>query len=117
MALLVQPHLGARLGGVMTTRAPGRPNCLEVAVSGTGPQGVVDGEDAAMWWVDRRTAAVSSRTGRGATDTPSTELPGDLVSGLIEASATCEGLFGGPQQIEWLHDGEGLWILQSRPAG
>jgi phosphoenolpyruvate synthase/pyruvate phosphate dikinase len=34
---------------------------------------------------------------------------------IFELGLRIEGLMGGPQDIEWAFDSQGLWILQSRP--
>jgi pyruvate,water dikinase len=110
MALLVQPRLSATVGGVLMTRAQGRPGCLSVVLSAEGPQAVVDGGDAQSWLIERETAAVLASSG------PALGAPADLALRLVEVAELSERLFGAPQQIEWLADGGQTWILQSRPS-
>lgn len=39
----------------------------------------------------------------------------DMIQALIDVCKTIEQYFKIPQDIEWAHDGNRLWILQSRP--
>ncbi len=41
--------------------------------------------------------------------------PDPLVSRVADSAVRVEDLFGKPVEIEWLHDGERLWLLQATP--
>lgn len=113
IAVLVQPQLEPRLGGVLFGADPvtGRTDRLVAAVVEGGPDRLVSGEvDGARY--------VLTRTGRQLeADQP---IAGGLSRRLrrqLAALATrVADVFGGPQDVEWAldHD-ERLWLLQSRP--
>lgn len=44
-----------------------------------------------------------------------TEGPDGLLSPIAAAALDVEAIFGAPQDVEWAHDGEQLWVVQARP--
>ena len=110
LAVLVQPLLHARVGGVLFGIDPvsGRRDHLVLAASEEGPVGLVQGE------IDGETATLSRRGRLLAGSSPLG--PADLRR-LAHLSRRVNALFGGPQDVEWAIDADGrLWLLQSRPV-
>ena len=113
MAVLVQPQLSPRWGGVLFGADPvsGRTDRLLVSAVEGGPDSLVSGLD------DGWTAVLSPRGRvlevRGAVDLA---LPRSALRELARLAGRARDAFGGPQDIEWAigHDGT-LWLLQSRP--
>jgi pyruvate,water dikinase len=110
LAVLVQPFLDARVGGVLFGVDPvsGRDDRLVVAAAEGGPvalvQGETDGEQATL-------------TRRGRLVSGSSSLPRRDLRRLARLARKAATRFGGPQDVEWAIDGEGeLWLLQSRPV-
>jgi rifampicin phosphotransferase len=113
MAVLIQPQLAPRWGGVLFGADPvtGRSDRLVVSAVEGGPDALVSGR-VAGW-----TAALSPR-GRllddQGGDTP--PLPRRSLRALAGLARRAAAAFGGPQDIEWAIDHDGrLWLLQSRP--
>ncbi|MBN2622649.1 MAG: hypothetical protein JXA83_04740 [Acidimicrobiales bacterium] len=113
MAVLVQPQLEPRWGGVLFGADPvtGRTDRLLLATVDGGPDKLVSGVD------DGWTAVLSPRgrvlETRGGDAMP---LPRPLLRSLARLAARARQTFGGPQDIEWAIDHDGtLWLLQSRP--
>ena len=115
MAVLVQPQLSPRWGGVLFGADPisGRTDRLLLSACEGGPDRLVSGLDAG--WT-----ATLSRKGRVVVEAePAGAAPG-IPSGalrtLTRLAQQAAAAFGGPQDIEWAidHDG-GVWLLQSRP--
>jgi pyruvate,water dikinase len=114
-AVLVQPMLPARVGGVLFTIDPvtGREDRVVVVATGGGAEpvvsGVVEGHRYELT-ADGRQAALERGTG-GA------RLPRRARSRLVALARQVTEVFGGPQDIEWAlgEDGE-LWLFQARPV-
>jgi pyruvate,water dikinase len=113
MAVLVQPQLAPRWGGVLFGADPvsGRTDRLLVSAVEGGPDSLVSGLD------DGWTAVLSPRgrvlENRGADEIPP---PRPALRALARLAARAEDAFGGPQDIEWAIDHDGtVWLLQSRP--
>jgi len=113
MAVLLQPQLRPRWGGVLFGADPvtGRRDRLVVSAVEGGPDALVSGR-VAGW-----TAALSPR-GRllddQGGDTPA--LPRRHLRALAGLARRAAAAFGGPQDVEWAIDHDGhLWLLQSRP--
>ena len=108
MAVLVQPLLHARRGGVVFGADPvtGNADHLLVASVDGGPDALVSGTvDGATSLVTRRGAPLAGA-----------DLERRLRGRLARMATRAERAFGGPQDIEWALDGRGrLWMLQSRP--
>ena len=47
---------------------------------------------------------------------PTASLTADQIRELSEMSSAIEREYGSPQDIEWCYDGDGFWIVQSRPV-
>ena len=113
MAVLVQPQLSPRWGGVLFGADPvsGRADRLLVSAVEGGPDSLVSGQE------DGWTAAISPR-GR-LLDQPGGSpalLPRPALRALAGLARQAADAFGGPQDIEWAIDHDGtLWLLQSRP--
>ena len=111
MAILVQPMLRPRLGGVLFGADPvtSRRDRIVVAAVEGGPDRLVSGKvDGARYTLTPAGRVVESV---GALDSLARrELR--ALAGLAHRAAN---LFGGPQDIEWAIDADGvLWLLQSR---
>jgi rifampicin phosphotransferase len=115
MAVLVQPQLDPRWGGVLFGADPitGRTDRLLVSAVDGGPDRLVSGLD------DGWTAVLSTRgrivdTRNGSDGAP--PVPAAALRSLAKLAQRAATAFGGPQDIEWAIDGDGtLWLLQSRP--
>lgn len=113
MAILIQPMLHPRWGGVLFGADPvsGRRDRLVVAAVPGGPDQLVSGEaDGWTGVLDRRGRV---REVRSAPDTP--RPPVALLRGLARLAAHSARAFGGPQDIEWAADDDALHLLQARP--
>ena len=113
MAVLVQPQLAPRWGGVLFAADPvsGRTDRVLLAAVEGGPDRLVSGLD------DGWTAVLSPR-GRILEHRGGAELPlgRPALRALAKLAATASAAFGGPQDIEWAIDHDGtVWLLQSRP--
>ena len=112
MAVLVQPQLEPRAGGVLFGADPvtGRTDRLLVAAVEGGPDQLVSGlVDGAQYLLSHRGRCLKA------------EHPIDVISsGDLRALSQLAGqvaeVFGGPQDVEWAFAGDGtLHLLQSRP--
>ena len=115
MGILVQPHLEAKLGGVMFGVDPvtgSRDRLVVAAVSG-GPDRLVSGATQGTRYTLRRNGRlVEAAVGEGGA-----ALGGRQRRALAHLAARAERSFGGPQDVEWAIDSAGrLWLLQSRPV-
>jgi pyruvate,water dikinase len=113
MAVLVQPQLHPRWGGVLFGADPitGRTDRLLVSAVQGGPDALVSGVDSG--W----TASLSPR-GRVLDDQSDGGFPLPAVArrALAALARRAAAAFGGPQDIEWAIEDDGtLWLLQSRP--
>ena len=112
MAVLVQPLLVARSGGVMFGADPvtGRTDRLVVAAAEGAPEqlvsGAVDGAQYSLSLRGRVLGAERPLPGLGRRD----------LRALARLARRVADVFGGPQDVEWAieHDGT-LRLLQSRP--
>jgi phosphohistidine swiveling domain-containing protein len=114
MAVLVQPQLSPRWGGVLFGADPisGRTDRLLLSACEGGPDRLVSGLD------DGWTATLSPR-GRVVDAEPADgapSIPSGALRSLARLAKQAAAAFGGPQDIEWAIDHDGsLWLLQSRP--
>lgn len=115
LAVLVQPLLDARSGGVLFGIDPvsGREDRVVVAAVEGGPDRLVSGE------VDGSRYALT-RTGRCVERQPAPDgarLGRRRLRDLARLAERTAEVFGGPQDVEWAVDGDGdLRLLQSRPV-
>lgn len=114
MAVLVQPMLAARVGGVMFGADPveGRTDRMLVSAVRGGPDSLVSGEQPGTnYWLSRW-----GRLLRTEPDDPEELLGADGLRRLARLARQASGVFGGPQDIEFGFDASGqLWLFQSRP--
>jgi len=113
MAVLVQPQLAPRYGGVLFAADPvsGRTDRLLLAAVEGGPDRLVSGLD------DGWTAVLSPR-GRVLENRGGAALVigRPTLRALARLAARASAAFGGPQDIEWAVDDDStVWLLQSRP--
>ena len=114
MAVLVQPMLTARVGGVMFGADPveGRADRMLVSAVRGGPDSLVSGEQAGTnYWLSSR--------GRMLRTEPADAEPllGTFeLRRLARLAQQARRVFDGPQDIEFGFDDHGqLWLFQSRP--
>lgn len=115
IAVLVQPLLSPRSGGVMFGVDPvsGRTDRRVVSAVHGAPEALVSGEvDGCRYLLDATTAKPIEFD---ANDGPA--LSAADLRRLVALSAQVASVYGGPQDVEWAiaADGE-LWLLQSRPV-
>ncbi|MHC3468618.1 PEP/pyruvate-binding domain-containing protein [Streptomyces sp. 7R007] len=114
MAVLVQPMLTARIGGVMFGADPveGRADRMLVSAVRGGPDSLVSGEQAGdSYWLSRRGRLLRTEP----PDAVALLTRGELVR-LARLARRVRRVFGGPQDVEFGFDGDGrLWLFQSRP--
>ncbi|MCT9084380.1 PEP/pyruvate-binding domain-containing protein [Streptomyces fulvoviolaceus] len=114
MAVLVQPMLTARVGGVMFGADPveGRADRMLVSAVRGGPDTLVSGEQAGTdYWLSRHGRLLR-------TDPPRADalLTRSELAHLARLARQARRVFGGPQDIEFGFDADGrLWLFQSRP--
>jgi len=103
MSVVIMKLVDAERAGVVFTVDPaGSASDLRIeAVEGLGEQ-LVSGEVTPDAYVLPRLA----------TDRPSVD---PVLDEAVEAALDLERRFGDPQDVEWAHDGDRLYIVQSRP--
>ena len=115
MAVLVQPQVYPRWGGVLFGVDPvsGRPDRLALATVEGGPDQLVSGTvDGSRATLTRRGRQVAFEGPAGAP-----RLPLRHRRSLARLAARAGRSFGSPQDIEWAVDAElGLLLLQTRPV-
>ncbi|HEX6310692.1 MAG TPA: PEP/pyruvate-binding domain-containing protein [Acidimicrobiia bacterium] len=113
IAVLVQPLLEPRFGGVMFGVEPvsGRTDHRVVTAVRGGPEPLVSGEvDGSRYVLDASTAKVLEFD---ANDGP--PLDPDALRRLVALSERVAAVYGGPQDVEWaIATDNRLWLLQSR---
>ena len=111
MAVLVQPLLDARLGGVLFGADPvtGRTDRLVVAAAEGAPEQVVSGA------VDGAQYVLSPRGRKVAAERPLPGLGRAERRALARLARRVAAVFGGPQDVEWAFEGTTLRLLQCRP--
>ncbi|MEY9990527.1 hypothetical protein ABIE67_002559 [Streptomyces sp. V4I8] len=126
MAVLVQPMLTVRVGGVMFGADPvaGRADRILVSAVRGGPDSLVSGAQAGTdYWLSGhgrllRTGAAdrgSLMEGRSLTEGRSLLTRAELFR-LARLARQIRRVFGGPQDVEFGFDEDGrLWLFQSRP--
>ncbi|MEV0221247.1 PEP/pyruvate-binding domain-containing protein [Streptomyces sp. NPDC050704] len=113
MAVLVQPMLAARVGGVLFGADPvaGRADRMLVSVVRGGPDSLVSGaQPGTDYWLSRR-----GRVLRTEPEDAERLLGAADLRRLARLARQTRRIFGGPQDIEFGFDGDGrLWLFQSR---
>jgi rifampicin phosphotransferase len=110
VAVVVQAMVPARAAGVMFTVDPagGREDVVTIsAVPGLAVPLVSGAVDGDAYLVSKETLAVVGEKG--------STLATDEVRGLARLGIRLETDFGGPQDVEWALDGDGVAVLQTRP--
>nr|WBO77322.1 PEP-utilizing enzyme [Streptomyces sp. SBE_14.2] len=114
MAVLVQPMLTARVGGVMFGADPveGRTDRMLVSAVRGGPDSLVSGaQQGTNYWLSGRGRLL--RTESAEAEPPLTRRE---LFRLARLARRARQVFGGPQDIEFGFDEDGrLWLFQSRP--
>ncbi|MCZ2857294.1 PEP/pyruvate-binding domain-containing protein [Blastococcus sp. VKM Ac-2987] len=115
LAVLVQPLLDARSGGVLFGIDPvsGREDRLVVAAVSGGPDRLVSGDvDGDRYELDRSGRRTDVTRGDGGV-----RLRRPQLQALADLARRTARVFGGPQDVEWAFDEQGrLRLLQSRPV-
>ncbi|SOC50048.1 pyruvate, water dikinase [Blastococcus aggregatus] len=115
LAVLVQPLLDARCGGVLFGIDPvsGREDRLVVAAVEGGPDRLVSGEvDGDRYELDPTGERTEISRGDGGV-----RLSRAQLRELARLAKRTAEVFGGPQDVEWAYDDAGrLRLLQSRPV-
>ena len=112
IAVLVQPLIDPRFGGVMFGCDPvsGRSDRRMITAIHGGPDPLVSGEvDGSRYLVDLKAKVLEHELNDGA------ELPATGLRQLVSLSNQVADVFGAPQDVEWAIAQDGaLWLLQSR---
>lgn len=112
MAVLVQPQLEPRAGGVLFGADPvtGRTDRLLVAAVEGGPDRLVSGQiDGAQYLLSPRGRCLKA-------ENPIDAMGSADLRGLSRLAGQVAQVFGGPQDVEWAIGADGtLHLLQSRP--
>ncbi|MEV0319492.1 PEP/pyruvate-binding domain-containing protein [Streptomyces sp. NPDC050658] len=114
MAVLVQPMLTARVGGVLFGADPveGRRDRMLVSAVRGGPDTLVSGAQPGVNYV----LGPRGRVLRSEPPTQERLLSPAELRRLARLARRARKVFGGPQDIEFGFDGDGrLWLFQSRP--
>ncbi|GHH85275.1 PEP/pyruvate-binding domain-containing protein [Streptomyces capitiformicae] len=130
MAVLVQPMLRARAGGVLFGADPvaGRTDRLLVSAVRGGPDTLVSGDQpGTSYWLSRWGRLLRTETAETETESAEVEPSSPTPTGhplltaselrrLARLARRAARVFGGPQDIEFGFDDDGrLWLFQSRP--
>jgi len=103
-AVVVQRMIAGRHGGVLFTRAPDAPGLSLVEMVEGGAEALVSGRGKPMAYRFGRRSGQSVDEARA---------PLDLGT-LLALGRDLEARFGAPQDIEWVSDGQRIWLVQSR---
>ncbi len=115
IAILIQPYIASKVAGVMFSRHPldGSAKVIIEALPGGG-ESVVGGKftplhleiDLSILDLKNDILNVIKNTSL---------LPGNVIAELVKLAQEIETFYHGlPQDIEWIWDGDNIWILQSR---
>ncbi|MFF4354131.1 PEP/pyruvate-binding domain-containing protein [Streptomyces sp. NPDC001530] len=119
MAVLVQPMLVARVGGVLFGADPveGRTDRMLVSAVRGGPDTLVSGEQPGTnYWLSRWGRVLRTEAPHGSPAANEPPLTSSELGRLARLARHAERVFGGPQDIEFGFDEGGrLWLFQSRP--
>ncbi|MFJ8532439.1 PEP/pyruvate-binding domain-containing protein [Streptomyces sp. NPDC093591] len=119
MAVLVQPMLTARVGGVMFGADPvaGRADRLLVSAVRGGPDSLVGGARAGTdYWLSGHGRLLRTESSEVPTEPSGSLLTRVELFRLARLARQVRRVFGGPQDVEFGFDADGrLWLFQSRP--
>ncbi|MGN9760257.1 PEP/pyruvate-binding domain-containing protein [Streptomyces sp. SD31] len=119
MAVLVQPMLTARVGGVMFGADPvaGRADRLLVSAVRGGPDSLVSGARAGTdYWLSGHGRLLRTESSEVPTEPSGSLLTRVELFRLARLARQVRRVFGGPQDVEFGFDADGrLWLFQSRP--
>jgi rifampicin phosphotransferase len=120
IAVLVQRMVPAVTSGVAFTVNPitGADELVVNAAWGLGEALVSGRVDPDEFRISKRDATVlSARPATGnQRDGDTTTLSASQLVTLADLLGRIEAHYGAPQDVEWCHDGEQFWIVQSRPV-
>ena len=119
LAVVVQAMVDAATAGVLFTANPVTGTRTETVINaspGSG-QAVVSGAvNPDQFVLETASGRVKRQTPGGTTPGREPGVDGPRLQELSALGATCQRLFGSPQDIEWVVDAAGkLWLTQSRP--
>ncbi|MGK7911606.1 MAG: glycerol-3-phosphate acyltransferase [Synechococcus sp.] len=123
MSILLQHYVEGQVSGVAFSRHPihGLDRIVIEALPG-GAEAVVGGTQTPLHWElsriqqDWSEANLRDLLSMGDRHVASVLLPANVLRQLAELVLQIETLFDGiPQDLEWIWDGEQIWIVQSRP--
>ncbi|MGC9526292.1 MAG: glycerol-3-phosphate acyltransferase [Limnospira sp.] len=118
IAVLIQPYISAGVSGVMFSRHPldGRASVVLEALPGGG-DAVVGGRQTPLHVeIDTETETATQESLNRVEEGENSLLPRSVLAELVEQAQALEAFYHGlPQDIEWIWDGEQIWLLQSRP--
>jgi pyruvate,water dikinase len=135
MAVIIQELMEGQVSGIIFSRSPNDNEQMIIeAVHGLN-KGLVDGDlEPDRWVIDRKDGAIINYQGPLGREkivhlvemgTVLENMPGELadrvpldekeVHRLYHTAMVLEGMFEGPQDIEWTIKDEDIYILQSRP--
>ncbi|MEL7084278.1 MAG: glycerol-3-phosphate acyltransferase [Cyanobacteria bacterium J06597_1] len=122
MSILLQRYVDGRVSGVAFSRHPlhGADQIAIEALPG-GAEAVVGGTETPLHWELPRTIQDWSEhdlkaAGPASDRDAAALLPANVLRELASTVLSIEALFDGvPQDVEWIWDGECIWIVQSRP--
>jgi pyruvate,water dikinase len=115
MAVVVQEMVAADHAGVMFTVDPATGSASRIvieAVPGTGEKLVAGQLNPERLVLSKATCGIVERQ----SPDPDQQLAEKVVRRLGTLACEVEGLFGGPQDIEWAVRGDQVFLLQARPV-
>ncbi|MDO0915775.1 PEP/pyruvate-binding domain-containing protein [Streptomyces sp. DT2A-34] len=119
MAVLVQPMLTARVGGVMFGADPvaGRADRLLVSAVRGGPDSLVSGARSGTdHWLSGHGRLLRTESSEVPAEPSGSLLTRVELFRLARLARQVRRVFGGPQDVEFGFDADGrLWLFQSRP--
>lgn len=113
MFVLVQRQIDAVASGVAFGQDPitGEPATVIEAVAGLGDALMAGNVTPHVWRIESDGRIVGWSNDRMVDLT----IPDSVVRRVAELVEHAESAFGSPQDVEWVWDGEQVWVLQARP--
>ncbi|MFH0902238.1 MAG: PEP/pyruvate-binding domain-containing protein [Pseudomonadota bacterium] len=120
MAVLIQREILGAIAGTTYTRAPGggegAPILIELAGTGRNTEIVlVDRASSREPEGEEPLRARTSERGQLTLATATPRLEPETALAIAAAAIDVERILGCPADVEWVLDGERLWIVQARP--